>query len=193
MHLYTDGTWGSIPSTFDKTTTDQELYKRLDTLGFRQSQELSYRGGNAWLYTRVPQSGKQAFPLGFEFCCILSLGKFIYTVGLKSLQDVLCFYQEIDARPKETQAVTSTHLRALQQSITEGLSELAEHLEDTGTTARTLSDLKLTLDELNTTLSTASTSFKQGLKLRHTTGKTPTYSKNTVPSPMQQDATERDE
>ena len=157
MHLYTDGIWSTTSSTLDKTTTAQELYSKLGILGFQQSQEVLYRGGTARLYTRVAQQGKVALPIGFEFCCILYLGTFLYAVGLKSLQDVLRFYQEIDAHPKETEAITATHFQAL----TECFTDIVEHLEDAGVTINNLSSIKFALDELTTTLATIGNNLQQ--------------------------------
>lgn len=171
MHLYTNGVWDKSPSVLDKASTAQELYQKLSTLGFQQSQELLYRGGNAQLYMRVSQPGKHLLPIGFEFCCVLYLGKFLYPVGLKSLQDVLHFYQEIDAHPKETEAITTTHLREFQLSLAGGLSDLAERLEDSNVTVKNLSGLKLALDQLNATLSTIGKGFP--LRITRTPGKIP--------------------
>lgn len=161
MHLYTSGTWSTISSVLDKTATDQDLYQKLGSLGFQQSQELLYCGGKARLYTRVPQPGKTMLPVGFDFCCVLYLGSFLYTVGLKSLQDVLRFYQEIDAHPKETEPITATHLQSLQQGLAESFSDLADRLEDSNITIKNLSSLEFALEQLNSTLSTVITRIQQ--------------------------------
>lgn len=160
MHLYTNGTWETTSSVLDKTATDQDLYQKLGVLGFQQSQEVVYRGGKARLYTRVPQQGKTMLPLGFDFCCILYLGRFLYTVGLKSLQDVLHFYQEIDAHVQETEPLTATHLRSLQQGLTDNFSDLADRLEYPSI-SRNISTLELVLEQLNATFSKATTGIQQ--------------------------------
>lgn len=160
MHLYTNGTWETTSSILDKTATDQDLYQKLGVLGFQQSQEVVYRGGKARLYTRVPQQGKTMFPLGFDFCCVLYLGRFLYTVGLKSLQDVLRFYQEIDAHVQEMEPLAAAHLQSLQQGLTNNFSDLADRLEDSSV-SRNLSTLEFALEQLNSTLSETTIGIQQ--------------------------------
>lgn len=184
MYLYTEGQWSKSSSTLDHAATDRELYQLLATLGFRQHQELLHRAGVARLYVRENTPTKGKYPIAFDFCCVLYLGHFLYTVGLKSLQDVFSFVKEIDAHPKETPAVMIANINEVQQSLT----DLADRLEDPRVTIRQLSALQSTLDQLTTALSSAGTFFQQGLSPHSIQNLDSMHNGAASPLPAEQDA-----
>jgi hypothetical protein len=151
MKIYNASGWDSLPSILDDARTEVELYERLDKLGFAQYQELLYRAGMARLYTR--QITKTASSPAFSFCCVLALGGFVYTVGLKTLEDVLQFLREIDAQPIHPKAVQSIKFTNIDKLI-DKLTDLADRLEKPTVTLKSTSGLKTSLDRLTNMLGT---------------------------------------
>lgn len=151
MRTYaSDFGWGNISSKFDDARNEEEIIDYLDRFDFQRAtaQKLEYRAGLARLYVRKIPPGKKAASLPFDFCCILSMSGFLYPVGMKTLEDVLSFLQEIDAHPVNQQPVTLINM----DELTNCLKDVATQMREPTITFAHYSELKGLLESFINTL-----------------------------------------
>ncbi len=132
MYTYSSGNgWETLASSLDDAHKD--LFAQLKALDFMHTEPevLHCRAGVAQVYARYIAPGKKTLPLAFDFCCVLTVGGFLYPIGLKTLEDVFAFLKEIDAHPVVPQPVTlaDAERKAVQGYVEAIVDQMEQHVD----------------------------------------------------------------
>jgi hypothetical protein len=154
MYTYSsENGWGTLASSLDDAHKD--LFAQLKALDFMHTEPevLHCRAGVAQVYARYIAPGKKALPLAFDFCCVLTVGGFLYPIGLKTLEDVFAFLKEIDAHPVVPRPVTlaDAERKAVQGYVEAIVDQMEQHVDALLSVAawrKTIERLALALEAL---------------------------------------------